>query len=155
MLDKISQLQESRNILKRDLDDATAMIIQMEEKLKSASNKAIEHMKISQDTEIENRKLNLHVKDLKKRVPGEIYFPMKHDSVDMKLAKFLNDNPIMDQFCLPKTIFRRQGEGTYYFGTKKIYMKLLNDNIMVRVGGGYQHLGEFITQHGEEEMMKM
>lgn len=41
------------------------------------------------------------------------------------------------------------------FGTKKIYLTVLNDNILVRVGGGYQALDEFIRQHGEEELLKM
>lgn len=79
---KAKQLQESRQALKKDLDDATAMILQMEEKLKQASVKAIEHLKKNADTERENRKLNLHLRDLKRRVPGEIYVPMKYDPVD-------------------------------------------------------------------------
>ena len=45
---------------------------------------------------------------------------------------------------LPRAMFRREAEGIYIFGTKKIYLKLLNDNIMVRVGGGYQALDEFV-----------
>lgn len=79
---KAKQLQESRKLLKKDLDDATSMIVQMEEKLKLASTKAMEHMKKNADTEKENRKLNLHLKDLKRKVPGEIYAPMKYDPVD-------------------------------------------------------------------------
>lgn len=54
----------------------------MEEKLKAGAVKAIELMKRNGDTEKENKKLNLYLKDLKKRVPGEIYIPMKHDPID-------------------------------------------------------------------------
>ena len=130
------------------------MIIQMEEKLKAGAVKSIELMKRNGDTEKENKKLNIYLKDLKKRVPGEIYIPMKHDPVDQKLGKYLNDSNGMDP-TLPRAMFRREGEGIYIFGTKKIYLKLLNDNIMVRVGGGYQALDEFVKQHGEEELHKM
>lgn len=114
----------------------------------------VEQMKKNADADRENRKLNIHVYDLKKRVPGEIYVPMKHDPVDQKLSKYINSANGMDP-ALPRYMFRREGEGIYYFGTKKIYLKLLNDCIMVRVGGGYQSLDEFVNQHGEEEILKM
>ena len=58
------------------------MIVQMEEKLKAASGKVIDAMKTNSDTQKENKKLNIYLKDLRKRVPGEIYIPMKHDPID-------------------------------------------------------------------------
>ena len=119
MLEQIKQLQDSRRNLKKDLDDSASMIIQMEEKLKAGSVKAIELLKQNADTEKENKKLNIYLKDLKKRVPGEIYVPMKYDLVDQKLGQYLNASDGMDP-TLPRSIFRRESEGIYIFGTKKI-----------------------------------
>ena len=45
MLEQIKQLQDSRRNLEKDLDDSASMIIQMEEKLKAGSVKAIELLK--------------------------------------------------------------------------------------------------------------
>ena len=33
---------------------------------------------------------------------------------------------------------RRIGEGFYLFGTRKIFAKVLNNKLVVRVGGGYK-----------------
>ena len=155
MIEQIKQLQESRRNLKKDLDDGTKMIVQMEEKLKAAYVKSIELLKTNADTGKENKKLNIYLKDLRKRVPGEIYVPMKHDPIDQKLCKFLNASSGGMEPTFSRTLFRREGEGIYMFGTKKIYLKLLNDNIMVRIGGGYQALDEFVKYHGEEEMNRI
>ena len=96
----------------------------------------------------------MHVHDLRQRVPEEVYLAVKHDPVDQKLAEFWNNLEGSDA-TLPRAILRRESEGIYIFGTKKIYMKLFNDHILVRIGGGYQALDEFVKQHGEEELIKM
>lgn len=40
---------------------------------------------------------------------------------------------------------KRLGGGYYMFGTKKIYCKIINGKLVVRVGGGYMGIEEFIT----------
>lgn len=37
------------------------------------------------------------------------------------------------------------GGGYYMFGTKKIYAKILNNKLVIRVGGGYMAIGEFVA----------
>jgi TfoX/Sxy family transcriptional regulator of competence genes len=39
---------------------------------------------------------------------------------------------------------KRLGGGYYLFGTKKIYAKILNGRLVIRVGGGYMVIDEFI-----------
>ena len=39
---------------------------------------------------------------------------------------------------------KRLGGGYYMFGTKKIYCKIINGKLVVRVGGGYMGMEEFI-----------
>jgi hypothetical protein len=38
----------------------------------------------------------------------------------------------------------REGEGIYKYGKKRVFMKIENDLIIIRVGGGYLTMEEFI-----------
>jgi hypothetical protein len=45
-----------------------------------------------------------------------------------------------------KIMFLRESEGVYRFGQKRIYVKVeKGDKILVRVGGGFMHIEDFIT----------
>ena len=45
-------------------------------------------------------------------------------------------------------MFLRESEGVYFFGQKRVYIKIERGNqIMVRVGGGYISIDEFIEQY--------
>jgi hypothetical protein len=47
-----------------------------------------------------------------------------------------------------KIMFLRESEGVYQFGQKRVYIKIeKGDKIMVRVGGGFMHINEFINQY--------
>ena len=41
-------------------------------------------------------------------------------------------------------MFLRESEGVYRFGTKRVAIKCENNNIKIRVGGGYLSIEEFI-----------
>ena len=41
------------------------------------------------------------------------------------------------------------------FGTKKIYAKIINNKLVVRVGGGFMGIDEFINTYGENELLKL
>jgi hypothetical protein len=41
------------------------------------------------------------------------------------------------------------------FGSRKIIAKIINGNLLIRVGGGYMSADEFIEQYGRMEMLKM
>jgi len=49
----------------------------------------------------------------------------------------------------------RIGGGYYLFGTRKIYAKILNGKLVIRVGGGYMIITEFLDQYSEVEMNKI
>lgn len=49
----------------------------------------------------------------------------------------------------------RLEQGKYMFGTKKILAKIINNKLVIRVGGGYMSVEEFIEQYGRMELMKM
>lgn len=70
------------------------------------------------------------------------------DQVDEMLDDYLNRNE-----C-PVPI-KKLSSGNYLFGTRKIFAKVLNGNLMVRVGGGYMSIEEFIETYGEAELKKI
>ncbi len=74
--------------------------------------------------------------------------PSATDDVDMMLHEYLKysgcDVPI-----------RKVGGGYYIFGTKKIYAKIMNGKLVIRVGGGYMVIEEFIQTYGEIEKNKI
>ena len=49
----------------------------------------------------------------------------------------------------------RIGEGTYTFGSKRIHVKVLNGKLVIRVGGGYMTIKEFLQLYTLKEIEKM
>ena len=81
------------------------------------------------------------------------YYPaVKSDSIDIELARFINSNPERPAL---KSLFVREQEGLYTFGTKKTNMKLEKGLLKVRVGGGYLSIEEFVDQYLPIEYEKM
>lgn len=69
------------------------------------------------------------------------YKPIKGDYVDQLLADWINNTN-----C-PVPI-SRMGNGFYMFGTKKIFAKIINGKLLIRVGGGYMGIDEFMFYYG-------
>jgi len=68
------------------------------------------------------------------------YRAIRGDAVDEMLQKYINDMGV----DLPIT---RLGAGFYMFGTRKIFAKIMNDRLVVRVGGGFMGIDEFIQTY--------
>ena len=49
----------------------------------------------------------------------------------------------------------RESEGVYEFGTKRINVRMEKDRILIRVGGGYLSIDEFLDQHTAVELEKL
>ena len=80
--------------------------------------------------------------------PAGNYVADYKDEVDVMLAKFIN----MNNCPVP---IKRLGGGYYLFGTKKIYAKILNGRLVIRVGGGYMVIDEFIQTYAQQELVKI
>ena len=63
------------------------------------------------------------------------------------MAKYLNA-------CPHYVPVKRLGGGQYMFGTKKIFAKIMNGKLVIRVGGGYMLIDEFLANYAELEMEK-
>ena len=64
------------------------------------------------------------------------------------LAEYLN----MADCPIP---IRRIGRGFYMFGSKKIFAKIINGKLVIRVGGGFMIIEKFIETYAEDEMAKL
>ena len=55
-----------------------------------------------------------------------------------------------------KIMFLRESDGVYQFGQKRVYVKIeKGDKIMVRVGGGFMHIEDFINQYTSAEVERI
>jgi hypothetical protein len=52
-------------------------------------------------------------------------------------------------------MFMRESQGVYEFGKKRVALKMEQNNIKVRVGGGFLSIDEFIDQYTPEELSKL
>ena len=83
---------------------------------------------------------------------GYIYVPVKTDTIDVKLAEYINWSTARPAL---KSLFTRESEGVYQFGSKRVNIKIDSSKILVRVGGGYLKIDEFVDQYLPIEMEKI
>ena len=77
-----------------------------------------------------------------------LYIPEASDKVDQMLAFYINQTQ-----CPIK--ISKVGDGHYMFGTKKIFAKILNDRLVIRVGGGFMMIDEFLSIYTAQELAKI
>ena len=71
-----------------------------------------------------------------------VYIAHKECKIDLALGNFINHYPERKRMNI---MFLRESEGVYQFGQKRIYIKIeKGEKILVRVGGGYMGIEEFI-----------
>ena len=87
--------------------------------------------------------------------PKPSYFAVKDDVVDQALSEYINSRP------QPLEVnFIREDQGTYLFGSKRVFIKIENGKIiskiyLVRVGGGYMRIDEFVEFYTPLEVEKL
>jgi len=99
-------------------------------------------MKTFRDRDAEFEKMIEYWRELHKM--NFKYIASREDPVDAKLAEFINKS---DSEKRMKCLFVRESEGHYSYFTKKVIMKVENNNLIIRVGGGFMSINEFIEQH--------
>ena len=164
-----AQIEERRRIL----DDIKAEIARQDEiakelqaTLQARRDEGDELDKLLAERDSEIRKLEAQLEELNRNRPVEVqepepepeplqvekpearYVADEKDEVDRLLAQFINFN------TCPVPI-KRLGGGYYLFGTRKIYAKIMNGRLVIRVGGGYMVIDEFIATYAEIEVQKM
>jgi hypothetical protein len=77
-----------------------------------------------------------------------VYKAAKGDEVDEAMAKIINSHGVQ----LP--IIRMYG-GKYLIGTESKIAIIKGTSCVVRVGGGFQNMEEYITRHEADELLKI
>lgn len=73
------------------------------------------------------------------QMQSEPYVPEKGDVADVHLAHYINEAGIdLD--------ITRVSPGLYQIGTEQVGLKVVNENLAVRIGGGYTNAQEFLER---------
>jgi len=104
-----------------------------------ANKTALELLTRIRDHEAEVETLKAYIVELRTRIA--VYIPVKGDAVDKSLSEYINNYP--DRRKL-KIMFLRMQEGIYEFGTRRVSVKVERANILVKVGGGWLQIEEFL-----------
>ena len=135
------QLLQMEQLHQRNMQSAELLEKQIEDmKTQMAVTEA--EMKGFRDRDAEFEKMVEYWRELHKM--NFRYIPSRDDPVDMKLAEFINKS---DSEKRMKCLFVRDSAGHYSYFTKKVIMKVENNNLIIRVGGGFMSIDEFIEQH--------
>ena len=132
-------LLDDKDVLQREIQAASDYILQLEDKCFQANKTSLELLQRVRDLESECETLKAYIIDLKQRIA--VYIPVKTDGVDMKLAEYINNYPDRKKL---KIMFMRESEGVYEFGTRRVMVKVERGKILVKVGGGFLSVDEFL-----------
>lgn len=72
------------------------------------------------------------------------YKPTKEDPIDTRLATFINSKPLKMRTQLSLV---RESQGVYRYMRRRVFIKQLEDQIVIRVGGGYLTMDDFVAQY--------
>jgi len=53
-----------------------------------------------------------------------------------------------------EVLIQKLSPNNYIFGTKKIYAKVVNGVLLIRVGGGFMDIDNFYENYGEMELVR-
>lgn len=135
----IQDLESQKIDLNEQLTVASDYLIEQDEKTHGANTTNLELVGNLKKAEVEIGTLREYIAELKRRIA--VYVPIDDDLVDNKLAEYINNFPDCNQL---KVMFMRESEGVYHFGTRRIYIKVEQGKIIVKVGGGFLTIDEFL-----------
>ncbi|OMJ66321.1 hypothetical protein SteCoe_36867 [Stentor coeruleus] len=78
------------------------------------------------------------------------YAPVRTDPIDLCMAEFCNNR--VPPLAIPLV---REDTGIYLFNSRKIKVKIENNKVIVRLGGGFQGIEEFINENMQMEVDKI
>eukprot|EP01017_Pseudomicrothorax_dubius_P006077 TRINITY_DN11677_c0_g2_i2.p1 TRINITY_DN11677_c0_g2~~TRINITY_DN11677_c0_g2_i2.p1 ORF type:complete len:700 (-),score=314.98 TRINITY_DN11677_c0_g2_i2:138-2237(-) len=136
--------------LRQQLDMGAEYIISQDEK-NYELQKLIIYLK-GVITEKDDYVLNLKKLIIEMKEKSAIYVPVREDPIDKRLADYLNNCNDPNKL---RVLFIRESEGVYMFGSKRIYVKVEMDKIMIRVGGGFLSIEEFLDQYVPVELERL
>jgi len=146
----LEELESQKDKLKKDLTIASDYLIEQDQKVYNANKTSVELLQHLKDAELEIETLKDYIIELKHRI--SVYIPVEEDSVDKRLAEYINNYPERNRL---KVMFMRESSGIYQFGTRRVYVKVEKDKIIIRVGGGFLTIDEFLDIYTPLEIEKL
>jgi chromosome segregation ATPase len=154
----IKKMEENEKMYKKELAKRDQTIADLTDKLNDAIKKLADaeernkmNLKMIENLKEELKNKNFTTTEEVPPLPSTeevVYKADSGDLIDEEIARYMNKNkcPIM---------FRKIGEGMYMFGTKKVFAKIMNDRLVIRVGGGYMMIDQFLSTYTEPELKKL
>jgi DNA repair exonuclease SbcCD ATPase subunit len=146
----IQEITAEKDSIREQLNQAGDFMLDLEQKVHKANNTSLELLRQLKDAESEIDALKEYIIELKSRVA--VYIPVREDDVDKRLAEYINNYPDRSKL---KIMFMRESEGIYLFGTRKIYVRVEQGKIIIRVGGGYLTIDEFLDIYTPVELDRL
>ncbi len=122
--------------LDKKAEQLQGVLKQKEEELEQLEEMLQDRDNIIEDLERVIGGADAAIRKVPQRLPGW-YRPIKGDLIDELMA--VHFNKLRDPMPI-----KRLGDGFYIFGTKKIYVKMIQGRLAVRVGGGFMNVAEFL-----------
>lgn len=144
------EVHSEKDNIREQLNSAGDFMLDLEQKVHKANATSLELLWQLKDAESEIDALKEYIIELKSRVA--VYIPVREDDVDKRLAEYINNYPDRSKL---KIMFMRESEGIYLFGTRKIYVWVENNKIIIRVGGGYLTIDEFLDIYTPVELDRL
>lgn len=157
--DDLEKERATTKQLKQTIDEQNDKIIQMEENNYEMQNIQLDLVNQLKDLELANERLEDKIEALIKaneelEKNQAVYIGHKQSKVDKELAKYVNSKfPERDRLQI---MFLRESEGVYQFGQRRVHIKIEKGNqLLVRVGGGFIAIDEFVKQFTDSELEKV
>jgi uncharacterized coiled-coil protein SlyX len=102
-----------------------------------------------------------YIKRLRKEIELKLSMPkplpQEAEPAPKPKAAKLNIDEVMAEYTKssPVPVTKLDKDGNYLFGTKKINAKILDDALVIRVGGGYIGIQEFFEKYTQIEVVKI
>ena len=134
-LQELDKYDDKMEVIKATIVARNKQIEDLEKQLGESENKVLDRKKHINKAE-------------SNKVPKKQYKAARGDSVDEMLANVVNIKNV-------EIPISRLGDGHYMFGSKKIFTRIMNNKLVVRVGGGFMSMDEFIATYAESERLKL
>ena len=120
----------------------------------STSQHILQHSRILESIKLMLESKNIEFQALKDALSdikssNPVYIPIEGDYLDQAIGEFLNKRDSV----IPVP-FKRDSYGVYFFGSKKIMIKIEREKIIVRTGGGFLPIEQFIDTYLVSELDK-
>ena len=140
----IAQLERDIQLAEEEIDRLKDIVADLERKI---TDREAEIDRLRELIEQHDKTITRLSAEIGEGPPPEItYKAKKGDVVDEMLAQYIQNCPVP---------VKRLGDGFYLFGTKKIYAKIMNGKLVIRVGGGYMIIEKFIDTYADQELIKI